>query len=119
VAGAVIFGLEPAVSSARRFEPNHSAALDVTRLAATLPASRQARLERLRGFGESFRRAITCSCWRAAAEEGAGIFVVAAEAVGPALTLREQVIRRSPLLPSRCWSSRPTPRRPRKRSLRR
>ena len=47
VAGAVISGLEPAASSARRFEPNHSAALDVTRLAATLPTSPQARPERL------------------------------------------------------------------------
>jgi len=40
-----VFGQETAASSPRRFESNHPAALDVTRLAATLPTSPQARLE--------------------------------------------------------------------------
>ncbi len=92
-AGAAIFGVEPAVSDARRFDTNHPAALEVARLAATLPPSPQARLERLRGFGGSFGRAVTCSCWRVAAEDGTAIFVVAAEPIGPALALRERVSR--------------------------
>ena len=90
-AGAAIFSVEPALSSTRLFDPNHPAALEIARLAATLPPSPQARLERLRGFGGSFGRAVTCSCWRIAAEAGAAIFVVAAEPVGPALALRERV----------------------------
>ena len=91
--GAAIFGLEPAVCGGRRFEPHHPASLEIARLDATLPQSPQTRLERLRGFGGSFGRAVTCSCWRVAAEEGAAIFVVAAEPVGPALALRERVSR--------------------------
>jgi signal transduction histidine kinase len=91
--GAAIFGSEPAVCSARLFEPNHPAALDISRLAATLPPTGQTRLERLRGFGGSFGRAVTCLCWRAEADEGAAIFVVAAEPVGPALSLHERVSR--------------------------
>ena len=90
-AGAAIFSVKPALSSTRLFDTNHPAALEIARLAATLPPSPQARLERLRGFGGSFGRAVTCSCWRIAAEAGAAIFVVAAEPVGPALALRERV----------------------------
>jgi signal transduction histidine kinase/PAS domain-containing protein len=91
--GAAIFGIEPAASSARAFEPNHPAALEIARLAATLPPTGQTRLERLRGFGGSFGRAVTCLCWRVAANEAAAIFVVAAEPVGPALSLHERVSR--------------------------
>jgi signal transduction histidine kinase len=91
--GAAIFGSEPGACSARLFEPNHPAALDIARLAATLPPTGQTRLERLRGFGGSFGRAVTCLCWRAAADEGTAIFVVAAEPVGPALPLHERVSR--------------------------
>ena len=90
-AGAAIFSVEPALSSTRLFDPNHPAALEIARLAATLPPSPQARLERLRGFGGSFGRAVTCSCWRVAAEVAAAIFVVAAEPVGSALALRDRV----------------------------
>ena len=50
--GAAVFGAADTSECADRlFEPNHPAALEIARLAATLPASGQARLERLRGFG--------------------------------------------------------------------
>src|ERR1700722_9566095 len=51
--GAAIFGIEPGSSSARRFDGKHPAAVEIVRLAATLPAAGQQRLERLRGFGVS------------------------------------------------------------------
>ena len=91
--GAAIFGTAPAACGARLFEPNHPAGLEIARLGATLPPSGQTRLERLRGFGGSFGRAVTCLCWRIAADEGAAIFVVAAEPAGPALPLYERVSR--------------------------
>ena len=49
--GAAIFGGEPASCSARRFDSKHPAAAEIVRLAATLPATGQQRLERLRGLG--------------------------------------------------------------------
>jgi signal transduction histidine kinase/PAS domain-containing protein len=92
-AGAAVFGVQPAASGARRFDPNHPATREIVRLAATLPPAPHVRLERLRGFGGGFGRAVTCSCWRVAADEGAAIFVVAAEPLGPPLALRERVSR--------------------------
>jgi hypothetical protein len=60
--GAAIFGSEPGACSARLFEPNHPAALDIARLAATLPPTGQARLERLRASAEaSVARSRVCA----------------------------------------------------------
>ena len=89
--GAAIFSVEPAALQHAPIRFQTSGGAGNRRLAETLPPSPQARLERLRGFGGSFGRAVTCSCWRVAAEAGAAIFVVAAEPVGPALALRERV----------------------------
>ncbi len=93
--GAAIFGSAIAGGSVeRRFEPGHPAAAEISRLALTLPQAGVARLERLRGFGASFGRALTCVCSRLAlADGGTAILVVAAEPAGPALTLRERVSR--------------------------
>jgi signal transduction histidine kinase len=91
--GAAIFGADPGACTARRFDPKHPAAIEIVRLAATLPPPGQARLERLRGFGGSFGRAITCLCSRMAPNEGEAIFLVSTEPAGPALTLRERVSR--------------------------
>lgn len=91
--GAAIFGAEPAACSARRFDAKHPAVVEIVRLAATLPPAGHMRLERLRGFGGSFGRAVTCLCSRVAPDDGGAIFVVATEPVGPSLPLRERVSR--------------------------
>jgi signal transduction histidine kinase len=91
--GAAIFGAEPAACAERRFESKHPAAVEIVRLAATLPPPGQMRLERLRGFGGSFGRAVTCLCSRVAPDAGGAIFLVATEAAGPSLPLRERVSR--------------------------
>ena len=90
---AAIFGAEPAACSARRFHSKHPAAIEIMRLAETLPPPGQMRLERLRGFGGSFGRAVTCLCSRVAPDNGGAIFLVATEPAGPALPLRERVSR--------------------------
>jgi len=92
--GAAIFGAENAGDCAtRRFDVKHPAAVEITRLAATLPPPGHARLERLRGFGATFGRALTCVCSRITFGDGAAIFIAANEPAGPALSLRERVSR--------------------------
>jgi signal transduction histidine kinase len=93
--GAAIFGATNTSESAtRRFDSRHPAATEIARLAATLPSTGQERLERLRGFGASFGRALTCLCSRFPLADGAtAVLVVAAEPAGPALPLRERVSR--------------------------
>ena len=91
--GAAIFGAEPVACSARRFDSKHPAAVEIIRLAETLPPPGQMRLERLRGFGGSFGRAVTCLCARVAQDSGGAVFLVATEPVGPSLPLRERVSR--------------------------
>jgi signal transduction histidine kinase len=92
--GAAIFGATNSNECAPlRFEARHPAAAEIARLAATLPANGQARLERLRGFGASFGGALTCICSRVACGDGPAILVAATEPVGPALNLRERVSR--------------------------
>ena len=93
--GAAVFGAADTCESAERlFEPDHPAALEIARLAATLPASGQARLERLRGFGASFGGALTCICSLVPiADDAFAVLVVGTEAAGLPLTLRERVHR--------------------------
>ena len=93
--GAAVFGAADTCESAERlFEPDHPAALEIARLAATLPASGQARLERLRGFGASFGGALTCICSLVPiADDAFAVLVIGTEAAGLPLTLRERVHR--------------------------
>jgi len=93
--GAAVFGaVDTRECAARFFEPKHPAALEIARLAATLPESGQARLERLRGFGASFGGTLTCICSRIAIAGGApAVLVIATDAAGLPLTLRERVHR--------------------------
>jgi PAS domain S-box-containing protein len=93
--GAAIFDAA-AVSALtqRRFDVRNTVAAQIVRLAATLPSSAQERLERLRGFGEGFGRALTCACSRIVVADGnAAVLVAATEPAGPALTLDERVRR--------------------------
>ena len=69
--GAAIFGAaDTSQCAARRFDLKHPAAVEIARLAATLSSAGQARLERLRGFGASFGRALTCVCSRFNSADG-------------------------------------------------
>ncbi len=92
--GAAIFGaanIDEAV--ARRFDFRHPAAAEIARLTATLPPSGQVRLERLRGFGANFGRALTCACSRVLPGDGGAVLVVATEPAGPQLSLSERIGR--------------------------
>ncbi|HYA07154.1 MAG TPA: PAS domain-containing sensor histidine kinase [Xanthobacteraceae bacterium] len=94
-AGAALFGAPSTTALAqRRFDARDVAAAQIIRLAATLPSAAQERLERLRGFGAGFGRALTCACSRIVLADGkAAVLVVATESAGPALTLGERVRR--------------------------
>jgi PAS domain S-box-containing protein len=94
-AGAAIFGAATvAECEQRRFAAGDAAAAQIIRLAATLPAGAQERLERLRGFGAGFGRALTCLCSRIVLADGkSAVLAAAAEPAGPALTLDERVRR--------------------------
>ena len=93
--GAAIFGAKTSNSCARRhFYVTDIPAAQIIRLAATLPPGGQERLERLRGFGGGFGRALTCACSRIVAGDGKGaVLVAAAERAGPVFTLAERVRR--------------------------
>ena len=93
--GAAIFGATNVGDfSQRPFKPSDMAAAQVIRLGATLPSRAQERLERLRGFGASFGRPLTCLCSRIVLDDGkAGVLIVATQAAGPALSLSERVRR--------------------------
>lgn len=69
--GAAMFGGETvAACTQRRFDVGDIPARQIVGLAATLPATGQERLERLRGFGASFGRPLTCACWRTVLADG-------------------------------------------------
>ena len=92
-AGAAIFGAPNAGDlTQRRFEAGQPAAQQVARLASTLRPGAAPRLERLRGFGAGFGRALVCLCSSIElAGGGAGLLIAAAEPAGPNLSLAERV----------------------------
>jgi len=94
-AGAAIFGAADAAACLQRqFDVKDTAAAQIARLAVSLPATPQERLERLRGFASGFGRALTCACSRLAIGDGkSAVLVAATEPAGPALTLDERVRR--------------------------
>ncbi len=94
-AGAALFGAADTRECVqRRFDTNNPAAAQIIRLAATLPSAGPARLERLRGFGLGFGRALTCACSRLVLTDGkAAVLIAATEPAGPALSLAERVRR--------------------------
>jgi PAS domain S-box-containing protein len=80
----------PAALTERRFDPQEPAAQDIARLAASLPATGAARLERVRGTGSN----LVSTCSRVALPGDAfGILVIAPEPARPALPLAERVAR--------------------------
>jgi signal transduction histidine kinase len=95
-AGAALFGaVETHECVQRRFDGNNPAAAQIVRLAATLPSAGPPRLERLRGFGLGFGRALTCACSRlvVTGDGKAAVLIAATEPAGPALSLAERVRR--------------------------
>jgi PAS domain S-box-containing protein len=75
-------------------DPKGSAALQIARLAGTLPHGAVPRLERLRGFGGRMGGALMCGCSRLLLADGTpAILVVATEAVGKRLSLADQAQR--------------------------
>ena len=94
-AGAALFGAAATRECVqRRFDSNNPAAAQIARLAATLPSAGPPRLERLRGFGLGFGRALTCACSRLIVTDGkVAVLIVATEPAGPALSLAERVRR--------------------------
>ncbi len=93
--GAAMFGGETvAACTQRRFDVGDIPAQQIVGLAATLPATGQERLERLRGFGASFGRPLTCACSRIVLTDGkVGILISAVEPAGRELSLSERVRR--------------------------
>jgi signal transduction histidine kinase len=94
-AGAALFGaVDTHECVQRRFDSNNPAAAQIVRLAATLPSAGPPRLERLRGFGLGFGRALTCACSRLVVTDGkAAVLIAATEPAGPALSLADRVRR--------------------------
>src|SRR5947209_1734656 len=88
-AAAAIFNAPSSTAlTGHTIDPKGSAALQIARLAGTLPHGAAPRLERLRGFGGRMGGALMCGCSRVAlADRTPGILVVATEAVGRRLSL--------------------------------
>src|SRR6202451_3604242 len=85
-AGAALFGAADTRECGEgRVRTKTPAAAQIIRLAATLPSAGPPRLERLRGFGLGFGRALTCACSRLVVTDGKGaVLIVATEPAGPA-----------------------------------
>ena len=93
--GAAIFnGATPAALADLRFERQHPAALQIARLAGTLPPGGTPRLERLRGFGAHLGGALVCLCSRVTlADDSTAVLVVSTERAGTDLPLPERARR--------------------------
>lgn len=94
VAAAIFNAASPTAIAGHTIDPKGSAALQIARLAASLPHGSAPRLERLRGFGGRFGRALVCSCTRVIlSDDTPAILIVATEPVGNDLALPEQAKR--------------------------
>src|SRR5262245_55974970 len=85
-AAAVFAVASPAALTGHIIDPKGAAALQIARLAGTLPQGGAPRLERLRGFGARLGRPLMCACTRVVLDDRTpAILVVATEPVGPSL----------------------------------
>src|SRR5712671_1254391 len=94
-AAAAIFNAPSSTAlTGHTIDPKGSAALQIARLAGTLPHGAAPRLERLRGFGGRMGGALMCGCSRILLADGTpAILVAATEAAGNRLSLSEQAQR--------------------------
>jgi len=93
-AAAVFDAPSPAALAGHVIDPKGSAALQIARVAATLPQGAAPRLERLRGFGAGLGRALMCACSRIVLDDRTpAILVLGTELVGAGLPLAERVRR--------------------------
>jgi PAS domain S-box-containing protein len=94
-AGAAIFdAASPGEAALLRFDPRHSASVQVARLSGTLPHGGAPRLERLRGFGASIGATLICLCSRVALADGSGaILIASAERARKAIALPDRATR--------------------------
>jgi PAS domain S-box-containing protein len=93
-AAAIFNAPSAAALASHTIDPNGPAAIQVARIAATLPLGAAPRLERLRGLGGRFGGALMCACSRIAlADQTPAILVVSTEPVGPHLALEERARR--------------------------
>ena len=92
---AAIFDAPTSVALAgSTIDPKGTAALQIARLAGSLPHGAAPRLERLRGFGARLGQALMCACSRVTlADRTPAILVVSTEPAGPSLTLAERARR--------------------------
>ena len=93
--GAAIFdAASPGAVASLRFGPRHTAAAQISRLAATLPQGGVPRLERLRGFGASIGGMLICLCSRITlADNSTAVLIVSTERAGRDLALPERARR--------------------------
>src|SRR5262245_36740747 len=90
-AAAIFNAASSAALTGHTIDPKGSAALQMARLAGTLPHGSAPRLERLRGFGGRLGGALLCTCSRISlADRTPAILVVATEKAGSPLLLTEQ-----------------------------
>ena len=94
IAAAIFDAPSPAALAGSTIDPKSSAALQIARLAGSLPHGSPPRLERLRGFGARLGRTLMCACSRVTlADRTTAILVIATEPAGPSLPLAERARR--------------------------
>jgi len=94
IAASIFNAASPAALAGHTIDPKGTAALQIARLAGTLPHGAAPRLERLRGFGGRMGGALLCACSRITlADRMPAILVLATEAAEAKLTLAEQAKR--------------------------
>src|SRR3954469_214397 len=94
-AAAAIFNAPSSTAlTGHTIDPKGSAALQIARLAGTLPHGAAPRLERLRGFGGRMGGAVMCGCSRILlADRTPAILLVAIEKAAPPLPIKDQARR--------------------------
>jgi PAS domain S-box-containing protein len=94
VAAAIFNAPSVAALVGQTVDPKSTAAVQIARIAGTLPHGAAPQLERLRGFGGRLGGALTCACSRLVLADGTpAILVAATEDAGPRLPLAEQAKR--------------------------
>src|ERR1043166_4458104 len=93
-AAALFTAPSPTALTGHTMDPKGSAALQIARLAGTLPHGAAPRLERLLGLGGRMGGALMCGCSRILLADGTpAILVAATEATGKRLPIAEQALR--------------------------